>query len=1085
MHCNWRPHVACLGAIALTAATAAVTAAAAGAQTTTGRIVGTVTATAAGAPLPNATVGVVGAATPAGAPIGARTGTDGRYAINNLAPGRYVLRATLLGYAPQVDTVVVQGGQTATANFDLRQVSVALEQVVVVGYGTQKRSDLTGAVTSVTPQVERTPIASLEQTLQGTAPGVQVTTASSAPGGGISIRIRGASSITGNGEPLYVVDGFPIENDPSNTGSVTSGGRDNTAPANPLATLNPSDIESIEILKDASATSIYGARGANGVVIITTKRGSTGTTRVTVDAFAGTQSVAKRYDMLNATEFANFANDWYKTQSTNTTGALIFQDPNSFGAGVDWQDQIFRTAPIYNLQLGVTGGSSSGGKNQTRYALSGGTFQQQGVVSGSNFDRLSLRGNLDQMVGDRFHISSNLLVSRVDSRQAPTDGTFNAGAGAVGAALQYLPILPVRKADGTYAFLQNDIPSALTAAGVSTANVPNPVSQAFDVNDRLGDTRVLANAFGEYELLKGLRLRSSLGTDNSNRTRDTYYPRTTLRGAQSNGYANRGQQTVTSFLNENTLSYARQFGDVHDLNAVVGYTRQTQQTAKTGEINSNFVSDITGFDNLGAGSQTGGPTVSSARSRYTMASYLGRVNYTLLGRYLFTATGRRDGSSRFGANSRWGFFPSAALGWRVSEEPWFADRFGAIDQLKLRASYGKAGNPSIQPYQSVTRLAAQQYSFGGTIAPGYYPAGIGNADLTWESTKQSDFGLDYGMWHDRLELSADYYDKRTDNLLLGIDLPSEVGYTTALVNAGSISNRGIELSLTIRPYVGDDKAGSLNWSSTFSFARNRNRVLDLGGPSRIFAAQCITPDISANCPGTAVTVGEPIGEFFGYKTAGIFRDSSDIKAYTPKVSGGISLGQVRIVDVNGDNVIDANDRTVIGDPNPRFTGGWQNSLSYKGFNLTSLLDGSYGGKVLNLNLYRTEGASPGTNISRDRYYNAWNATTNPTGTEPKLGSSPVSVGTDLTDWVLEDGSFLRLRTLTLSHTIPTRFLGAALRSVRTANAYVTAQNLVTITQYSGFNPDVSSLGVGNLNRGIDIGAYPLARTFIFGVNVSY
>lgn len=1078
MIANWRTLTVATGTVLLGSAAGA---ARAKAQPTTGRIVGTVTEAAAGNPLANATVGVTGTATP----TGSRTGTDGRYAINNLPAGRYVLRATLLGYGPRVDTVVVTAGQATTANFSLRQVSVALEQVVVVGYGTQKRSDLTGSVASVTPQVERTPIASLEQTLQGTAPGVQVTTASSAPGGGISIRIRGASSITGNGEPLYVVDGFPIENDPSNTGSVTNGGRDNTAPANPLATLNPNDIQSIEILKDASATSIYGARGANGVVMITTKRGTAGTARVTVDAYTGTQSVAKRYDMLNGQEFAQFANDWYLGQSTNTTGAKVFADPSSFGTGTDWQDLIFRSAPIYNLQFGVNGGTASGSKNPTRYAVSGGTFQQQGVVVGSNFDRLSLRGNLDQQVGSRFRVSTNLLVSRVDSRQAPTDGTFNAGAGAVGAALQYIPILPVRKADGTYVFLQTDYPTALTAAGSSPANVPNPVSQAFDVNDRLGDTRILANAFGEYEVLPGLKLRSSIGGDNSNRTRDTYYPRTTLRGAQSNGYANRGQQVVTSFLNENTLSYAKSFGDVHDVNAVVGYTRQTNTTTKTGEINSNFVSDITGFDNLGAGSQTGGPSVTSGRTRYTMASYLGRLNYTLLGRYLFTATGRRDGSSRFGANSRWGFFPSAAFGWRVSDESWFARRFDVVSQLKLRASYGKAGNPSIQPYQSVTRLAAQQYSFGGTIAPGYYPSGIGNPDLTWESTKQTDLGFDYGMWQDRLELNGDWYDKRTDKLLLGIDLPSEVGYTTALVNAGSIQNRGIELSLTVRPFVGDEKKGELSWSSTFSFARNRNKVLGLGGPTRIFAAQCITPDISANCPGTAVTVGEPIGEFFGYKTNGIFRDSSDLKAYTAKLSSGsIGLGQVRIVDINGDNVIDANDRTVIGDPNPRFTGGWQNSIGWKGFNVTSLLDGSYGGKVLNLNLYRTEGASPGTNISRQRYYDAWSPT-NPTGTEPRLGSSPVSVGTDLTDWILEDGSFLRLRTLTLSHAIPTGMLGSALRSVRTANAYVTAQNLFTITHYSGFNPDVSSLGVGNLNRGIDIGAYPLARTFIFGVNVSY
>lgn len=1066
----WKPFAACIGGMVVTVNVAAAQG--------TGRITGTVTDAAQSTPLPNVTVGVVSgpAGNAAGATLGARTNADGRYTIGALAAGRYILRAQLIGRQSRTDTVQVAAGQTVTLNFALRAATVSLEQVVVVGYGTQRRSDLTGAVASVTPQVERTPITSVEQTLQGTAPGVQVTQASSAPGGGISIRIRGASSITGNGEPLYVIDGFPVENDPSTTGNVTNGGRDNTAPANPLATLNPQDIQSIEVLKDASATSIYGARGANGVVIITTKRGQAGAPRVTVDAYTGSQNVAKRYDMLDATEYAHFANDWAAAAGQTAP----FANPDTLGTGTDWQSAIFRTAPIYNLQLGVTGGTS--GNNATRYALSGGTFQQQGVVRGSDFNRISLRGNIDQQVGSRLRVSSNVLVSRVRSAQVPTDGSFNSGAGAVGAALQYIPILPVQKADGSYTFLQPDFPSYLSSIGVNTGNVPNPVSQAIEVQDRLGDTRLLANAAGEYTILPGLRFRTSVGSDLSNRTRDTYYPRTTLTGLNNNGRAIRGQQQATSFLNENTLSYTRDFAGIHHVDAVAGYTRQSQDYTRTAEANSNFVSDITGYENIGAGTVFAAPT--SGHTRYTLASYLGRVNYTLRDRYLFTVTGREDGSSRFGAGHRWGFFPSGAIGWRVSEEP-FLKGIAALDQLKLRASYGVAGNPSIQPYQSLTRLAAQQYSFNGTVAAGYYPSSIGNPNLQWESSKQADVGLDLGLYQDRVNFTADYYNKRTDDLLLAIDLPSESGFSTALVNAGSISNKGLELSLTLRPVTGGGRKGAFSWTTTFNYANNKNRVLDLGGPSRIFASQSIAPDLGT--PGTVVQVGQPIGAFFGYKTSGIFRDSTEVAEYTRTTrlsSGTISPGQVRIVDVNGDGVIDANDRTIIGDPNPRFTGGWQNTLSFRGFELSALFDAQQGNKVLNLNLYRTDGASPGTNVSHDRYYNAWTPS-NRNASQPRLNSTPTAIGADFTDRVLEDGSFLRLRTVTLSRELPLGILGAAFRSVHSARLYVTGQNLVTFTNYSGFNPDVSSLGVGNLNRGIDIGAYPLARTVIVGINLSY
>jgi hypothetical protein len=425
----------------------------------------------------------------------------------------------------------------------------------------------------------------------------------------------------------------------------------------------------------------------------------------------------------------------------------------------------------------------------------------------------------------------------------------------------------------------------------------------------------------------------------------------------------------------------------------------------------------------------------------------------------------------------------------VSEEPFFRD-LGvvgtAVSNLKLRGSIGLAGNPSISPYQSLNRLAPQQYTFNGQVAPGYQPFAIGNPELSWESTRQSNIGFDLGLFDGRVDLVADYYDKTTDDLLLEVALPSEVGYATAFVNAGSVENKGVELGVTMRVLTGGPRLGGLTWTTTFNYARNRNRVLDLGGQNRIFARSTTISDLQAGTgtSSSVVQVGQPIGAFFGYQTAGLFRDSTTLNAWranTRLESGTPGLGNVQYVDVDGNGVINALDRTVIGDPNPDYTLGWQNTVGFKGFELSGLLDGSFGGQVLNLNNIRLGGASPTTNVLRERVMDAWSPD-NPGGRWQRIGAGFGQQGTDITSEVLEDGSYLRLRTITLARAIPSRWLGG--RGFE-ARAYVTGQNLVTWTDYSGFNPDVSSLGVGNLNRGVDVGSYPLARTFTFGLNINY
>ncbi|MEP6494838.1 MAG: TonB-dependent receptor [bacterium] len=1067
----WKRARMCLALVPLLV----VAAASADAQTGTGRINGTVIDRTAGAPVSNVSVSIVGTE------LGGRTGADGKFSIAGVPTGAQRVRASRIGYTPIDQLITVSAGQNAVVSMSMSAATVTLDQMVVVGYGTQRRSDLTGSVASVTPNVDQTPVLSLEQTLQGAAPGVMVTQASSAPGGALSIRIRGGASVTGNNEPLYVIDGFPIENDPD-AQNPSDGGRDatTTVPSNPLATLNPSDIESIEILKDASATSIYGARGANGVIIITTKHGMTAKPRFTLDTYSGTQSVAHRYSLLNSQQFAEFANAW----SVNNATGVIFTDPASL-PNTDWQSLIFRDAPLSNVQIGVTGGGN--GTNATRYALSGGVFQQQGVVINSGFKRISLRGNIDQSIGDKLRLASTVTLSRVNSNSVPTDGSLNGGAGAVGAAIDYYPVLPVRQPNGTYTLMSPNSPSSLLGA----TNIANPVSMANDVTDKLGDTRALANASGEYTLADGLRLKVSLGTDLSSRNRDTYYPRTTLMGSQVNGQAVRGTTSSTNFLNENTLAYNHAFGANHLVDAVAGYTRQQSDLNASSIKNSNFVSDIDVFESIGSGTQNGGPTVASGHTRWTLASYLGRLNYTLANRYLFTVTGREDGSSRFGADHQWGFFPSAAFGWRVSDEPFMAN-LSKVELLKFRASYGLAGNPSIRPYQSVAHLLSQQYTFGGTVVPGYYPASVGNPNLGWETTRQLDIGADLGLYSGRVSLTADLYRKTTDDLLLAVNLPFESGFASALQNAGSVRNNGYELGLTLTILDGKAK-NSLGWTSTINYSHNKNQVLNLGGVNQIFASS-VNSDLKLL--GTLIQVGQPLGVFYGYQAAGLLRDSAAAADYTTKVKpiSGTSWkpGDVKLLDLAGvdslghptgpDGKIDANDRTIIGDPNPKFNAGFMNTFSFRSFRLSAMMDAVSGNKILNLNNVRLEAGSPATNVVADRYLDSWTPT-NPNAKYPRINFTPGTIGSDITSDLLEDGSFLRLRSLTFDVGLPDRLVSRY--GLTATRVYVTGANLVTWTHYSGFNPDVSSLGIGNVNRGIDVGAYPLARSFTFGINVTY
>ena len=1042
-----------------------------------GVVTGVVTDSGSQQALPDARVSIVGT------DLRAVTTADGRYTIGGVPAGVRAVRVQRIGYAPVVHSIAVKPGETVTTDFVIRVQATVLGEVVSVGYGTQKQRDIAGSVSVVTTEaLDKAPVTSVDQILQGTSPGVQVTTASSEPGGALSIRIRGTSSITGSSEPLYVIDGFPIEND-IDAASAGNGGRTRTTPPNPLVTLNPSDIASISILKDASATAIYGARGANGVVIITTKQGEGSKPKFGLDYYTGTQSLAKKYDMLNAAEYIDYANTYGQNSGTaftpfpDTTKARLLAS----GINTDWQDAIFRTGKVDNLQLSVRGATTNA--SPTRYAVSGGFFNQDGIVMNSGLSRFSGRVNLNQQLGSRFELGANLSASRAKSRSVPTAGQQNANAGAVSAAIQYVPILPIYRPDGTYSYINTDL-NAYNSL-LDAPQTPNPVSLAREVRDSLSDTRLLSNAFGQVTIIPGLQFRSSFGADIADRSRYTYYPSTTLRGATApNGEALRGTSSTTSWLNENTLTYQHTWFDIHDVNLVGGFTRQ--HTALDGESlsASNFASDITGYNDIGSGTQIGVP--SSRNTQQALESWLARVNYSLLDRYLATLTYRADGSSRFAAGHKWGRFPSGALAWRASSEPWFHDLPGmtAVNELKFRGSLGIVGNPAIRPYQSLATLNDQPYSFGGQQIAGYYITAVGNPDLKWESTREADGGIDLGLFN-RVTVIADYYKKTTTDLLLQVQLPFETGFETALANKGSVANAGVELGIDAR-IMSAAKKGGFDWHANLNFAKNRNKVISLGGQDRIFA-DLLTTDY--NLPGTLIAVGQPLGVFYGFKSLGVIRDSAQAAnvSYTNFNNGAFKPGDMLIADISGpngvpDGKITLDDRTIIGDPTPKFTAGLTNTFSWNGIELTGLLQGAFGNKVLNINRIRTE-SSPRVNISRERYYNSWSPT-HLNAKYPRIGENPNQVGpNNITSNLLEDGSYIRLRTITLSYGIPEYLMSRY--NLGGARVYVTGTNLFTSTDYTGYDPDVSSQSVGNVNRGIDIGAYPLAKGVTVGINFTY
>jgi TonB-linked SusC/RagA family outer membrane protein len=1002
-----------------------------------GTITGHVTGAASGEPVQGVTVRVVDAR------LGAVTDASGKYRIDQVPEGSHVVRASRIGFAQDSQVVTVTAGQTVTADFSMHEVAVRLSEVVSIGYETQARRDLTGAVASVSSSdIKEGPDVQLDQALTGKAPGVTIVTSNGQPGTTSEVRIRGGNSITAGNDPLYVIDGVPIaqspeELRPSGTSTLEVQGATGLSP---LAGINPDDIQSIDVLKDASATSIYGARAANGVILITTKRGHSGHPIVNFDGYYGSAVVNRKLPLLDAQQFATEAN----AARAAVSSPAIYSPSQiaSFGQGTNWQDQIFRAAPSSNLDLSV-----SGGNPDTRYYVSGNLLQQYGVIVGTDLTRGAFRLNVDQNIGSRFRVGTNLTASREQGDIMPNGGAGNDASSVLLNALSANPVLPVRNPDNSF-FLGTDPASQRIFA--------NPVADARLMTNQETQDRVVGGLFGEWDVLPHLTLRNSAGIDYLNSLEDFYSPSTTYPGLLLGGQGSRGTVDATTWLDETTLRYAHGLGSFSTIDALGGMTFQRTNVQSVSGQSQGFNTDNLGANGLNYATTYLG--VFSGDPHSSLESYFGRINYGILDKYLFTATVRDDGSSKFGTNNRYAFFPSGAIAWRASQEN-FLRALNVFDDLKFRVSYGRTGNQDIGNYNALETLTSNPAAIGGGRVNGYAPTTLANPSLKWETTDQFDAGIDVSVFKNRLSVTADYYNKKTHDLLLDVPVPALVGFGTQLQNIGNLQNIGYELGINTV-----NLAGVIGWTTSLNLAWNQNKITSLGAGDSIIIAPYIAGGVGAgaNQNPTVLKVGQPIDAFYGF-------------LYNKMVNG-----QPTYKLLHGDTgVAGPNDETIIGNAQPLYTGGMTNRWTVGPFGLTLFLQWSVGNKIYNINraiLIQNQGTG---NQLVDVLHAGQDGVPVANASNKGFQSSPSNL-------FVEDGSYLRGKNIRFNFNLPGSWLRATrLRDVTNAQIYVSAQNFFTVTKYSGYDPEVTQYATNPLAQGIDFGSYPQTRQFTFGFQAGF
>jgi TonB-dependent starch-binding outer membrane protein SusC len=966
---------------------------------------------------------------------GTTTGTisnaDGNYSFSGIRSDA-TLVFSFIGFRTSEVSV---NGQTLI-NVILQEDVIGIEEVVAVGYGTMRKSDLTGSVVSVRAKdLQERPSTNLGQAIQGKAPGVLVRTASSAPGGGVSIIIRGHNSVNSGSQPLYIVDGIPLGN---------------------INTIPVEDIESVEVLKDASSTAIYGSRGSNGVILITTKKGrSVLKPEITYSSRISFETIPTELNLMNGEEFATFYTEWELERNPNMNPANVWYNGSSYdrplpseaGKGTDWFDAITRTGIVQNHLLSVTGGNE-----RSTYALSASYLTHKGLMIAGQYDRINIKSSISSEITDWLDTGLDLFLSRDVQTSSGENTGMEGRGGIINQAIKMSPALPIYTPDGDYQI--NNLPA--------TQTLENPVAQAKEQEDFTRMNRAFGNIYLNIKPIRDLSVKFSIGGDIRS-AKDYYYdPTATQYGRLSNGSASLNVRDNSYIINENIATYKKVFG-IHRFDIVGGFTYEEEVFERLGASATDFFTDAYLYNNLAAATNYGTPQ--SNKTKWSLASGLGRLNYVLAEKYLITFTGRYDGSSRFGEGNKWGFFPSFAGAWRFSEETFLKD-MEWLTYGKLRASWGETGNQNIGLYNSLATFGLANYPIGNSIVSGVAANRLANIELKWETTQTLNFGIDVGLWN-RLNLNLDYYQKKTLDLLLGVSLIETSGFSSSTMNTGELENRGWEFSVDALVV---DKV--IKWNTTAGIFQNRNKITKLTDPTQDWK------------------IGYPTGAQRGYIVDGIIRNQADLDAYSDPDGvpiSGAQIGDYRRLDLDGDYKITGEDQDIIFNPEPDFSFSMNNEVIWKDLTLSMFFYGNVGNEIMNqnsaylLNLLNVRNNMSGELLSIENSIikrNYWTPE-NPDAKYARLGAEPYTAsGVPNSQIYIENGNFLRIQNLILSYNLP-------LKSVFSQSSiYFSVQNLYTFTKYSGWDPDVSSVN-NNTQYGIDRASHPVPRSYTLGLNITF
>jgi TonB-linked SusC/RagA family outer membrane protein len=987
-------------------------------------------------PLIGATVSVPGTT------AGTITDLDGNFKFT-MPAGKIIVQISMIGYKTQV--VNIKG--KSEINVTLMEDSKMMDEVVVVGYGTMKKRDLSGSMTQIKGEdLMAGATSDVAKGMQGKIAGVQVSQTDGSPGAGTSITVRGANSFTTSSEPLYIVDGIPYNNDNPSAVPTSSANENTNQKQNPLSFINPNDIEKIEVLKDASATAIYGSRGANGVVIITTRKGQSGKPKVEFNAQFSASTVVKKIDVLDAATYINYQNEGKQNFNYYMGG---HESPyQTKGGNVNWQDEIYQTGWQQEYSLSVSGGSDKGW-----YSFSGSYLDQRGTIKESGFNRYGVSINIGRHITDWLEIGSSSHVS-----QSVTDfqRTSSSDYSIIRSALIFPP----------------DINADAAPESETDWLAANPAAYIRGARDQLKSINWFSSNYIEAKIMPWLKFRQNIGLGYNDSHRSSFYDKYTSEGkAPTNGKMGKASNVWKSLTLESLLTFDKKFG-IHYINAVAGLTFEKGIWDNTSTTTTNFPEFATVDSDIALGSDKA--QLSSDKGKQTLESLLARVNYTLMDKYIFTASIRSDGSSKFADGNKWATFLSGAVAWRASEEE-FIKNLNVFSNLKVRLSYGETGNQGIGSYRTLAVVEPSSYVFGGVRQQGVAMIdwrGRANPDLKWETTGQFNAGLDLGFMDNRLQVTIDYYYKKTRDLLQNVSMPYSTGYGQYLTNYGHVTNEGLELTVMYDVL----KKGDLKWNINANLSMNKNRIGGLDGD------QYATVNWGKADQMFLQRNGCPIGAIYGYKEDGYFNSVAEVLAF--KEYSGLSdaealkkVGEVKYRDRNGDGYIDSKDRYIIGDTNPDFTYGITNTFNWKQWGLSFMLQGSQGNDIFNGNLLNMELQNIG-NITQEAYDGRWTPETAATATWPKALSGDTR-NMLLSDRYVENGSYLKMKYVTLSYdwANPIKF-------IERVKFNFTVNNVFCITKYSWMDPDVNAFGDAS-RKGVDMYSYPSARTFTLGVNVVF